>query len=652
MELKKELGFMDVFSISSGAMISSGIFILPGIAFSKAGPMMILGYILGGLIVLVGTLSVIELITAMPKAGGDYFFIMRTLGPLIGTISGVLSWFAICLKTAFAIFGIAGVIGGILYGDTMNHQTLIIISSLVTTVFLILNIVGVEAASKFETIIVAGLLLLMGIFIVVGFFNVNLANFNPFVQIYEVVNDKLALVSSGSPFTALGAGLIVSSAALIFVSFGGLLTVACVSEEVKNPKKNIPKGLISSIIVIIFVYAATLFVTVGVLSGDQLANSLTPIADAARVLAGNPGYIIITVASLLAFISTANAGIMAASRYPLALSRDKLFPSFVGGVNKRFKTPTVAIISTGLLMVGSLLLPLETLAKTASAVILTTYVLTNLSVIIIRESNLENYRPSFIAPLYPWVQIFTIFVFISFIAQLGVAAIESSIGLIFISLVIYFIYGKKNSNKEYALLHLLIRITDNLKLGHSLESELRDIIHQRDDVELTEFDKIVMDAPIVDLKGFTSLEELIKLEAEKFSTILGKDSLELENLFFERENDITTAISGFTAIPHIVIEDIDTFHMAVFRCRDGIQFSEKHPEIKAVFLFVSSPKLNKLHLQTLASIASLIKDDNFQEKWMEAKNENYLRDLILLRKRKKKKISKSESSQKSLQMEK
>ncbi len=637
MELKKELGYMDVFSISSGAMISSGIFILPGIAFSKAGPMMILGYILGGFIAFTGILSIIELTTAMPKAGGDYFFIVRTLGPLIGTISGVLSWFAICLKTAFAIFGIAGVIGGIIYGNNLDHYTLVIISAAVTSVFLFLNIIGVEIASTFEVILVVGLLLLMGLFIGVGMFNINLDFFTPFIQIYDLVDNKLELVASGGPFSSMGAGVIISTAAFIFVSFGGLLKVASISEEVKNPKVNIPKGMISSITIITVVYAATLFVTVGVLPGNQLANSLTPIADAARILAGKPGYIVLTIASLLAFISTANAGIMAASRYPLALSRDKLFPGFVGKVNKKFKTPTVAIVSTGALIVDSLLLPLETLAKTASAVILMTYILTNLSVIIIRESNLSNYRPSFMTPLYPWVQIFTIFVFTYFISQLGVSAIESSIGLILISLIIYFTYGKKNSSKEYALLHLLIRITDNLKLGHNLESELRDIIHQRDDVELTEFDKIVMDAPIVDLKGFTSLEELIKLEAEKFSPILGKNHLELENLFFERENEVTTAISGFTAIPHIVLEDIDTFHMAVFRCRDGIKFSEEHPEIKAVFLFVSSPKLNKLHLQTLASIATLIKDDKFQEKWLKAKDENYLRDLILLRKRKKKK---------------
>jgi mannitol/fructose-specific phosphotransferase system IIA component (Ntr-type) len=216
------------------------------------------------------------------------------------------------------------------------------------------------------------------------------------------------------------------------------------------------------------------------------------------------------------------------------------------------------------------------------------------------------------------------------------SAIESSIGLIFISLVIYFIYGKKNSSKEYALLHLLIRITENLKLEHNLESELRDIIYQRDEIELTEFDKIVMDATIMDLEGPITLKELIKIEAEKLSSTLNKDTKELEELFLERENEITTAISGFTAIPHIVLEDIDSFHMAVFRCKEGIKFSNKHPEIKAVFLFISSPNLNKLHLQTLASIATLVNDENFQENWLNAKDENYLRDLILLRKRKKK----------------
>ena len=107
---KKGLGFVDVFCIASGAMISSGIFVLPGLAFSLIGPAMVISYLIAGLLALIGVLSVIELATAMPKAGGDYYFLTRSLGPLVGTVSGLLSWFALSLKTAFAIFGLAEVV--------------------------------------------------------------------------------------------------------------------------------------------------------------------------------------------------------------------------------------------------------------------------------------------------------------------------------------------------------------------------------------------------------------------------------------------------------------------------------------------------------------------------------------------------------------
>jgi amino acid transporter len=91
-------------------MISSGIFILPGLAFSYAGPAVFISYFLAGVLALVGVLSVIELSTAMPKAGGDYYFVTRSLGPLVGTVSGIMSWFALSLKTAFAVFGIAEIV--------------------------------------------------------------------------------------------------------------------------------------------------------------------------------------------------------------------------------------------------------------------------------------------------------------------------------------------------------------------------------------------------------------------------------------------------------------------------------------------------------------------------------------------------------------
>jgi amino acid transporter len=107
MQLKKNLGLFDIFAITSGAMIGSGLFILPGMAYAKAGPAVIAAYPLAGLLLLAGMFSIAEMITAMPRAGGDIFTIMRTMGPAIGTVVGLLSWFSLSMKAAFDLVGIA-----------------------------------------------------------------------------------------------------------------------------------------------------------------------------------------------------------------------------------------------------------------------------------------------------------------------------------------------------------------------------------------------------------------------------------------------------------------------------------------------------------------------------------------------------------------
>ena len=104
--LKKELGLLHVFSIAAGAMISSGLFVLPGIAFAQAGPAILLSYVLAGLFMIPTMLSKAELATAMPKSGGSYFFIERSLGPLAGTLAGLGAWLSITLKATFALVGI------------------------------------------------------------------------------------------------------------------------------------------------------------------------------------------------------------------------------------------------------------------------------------------------------------------------------------------------------------------------------------------------------------------------------------------------------------------------------------------------------------------------------------------------------------------
>ena len=121
-ELRKELTLLDVFCIATGAMISSGLFILPGLAYAMAGPAVIISYIFAGILCIPTLLSKAELTTAMPKAGGDYFYIMRGFGPLFGTMAGFSSWFSLSLKGAFALIGMGA------YLSIITHMPLQIIA--------------------------------------------------------------------------------------------------------------------------------------------------------------------------------------------------------------------------------------------------------------------------------------------------------------------------------------------------------------------------------------------------------------------------------------------------------------------------------------------------------------------------------------------
>ena len=607
MKLKKGLNFFDVFSIATGAMISSGIFILPGLAFARTGPAVFISYFLAGILALIGIFSIIELSTAMPKAGGDYYFINRSLGPFIGTISGFLSWFALSLKSAFAIFGISEII------FIVTGFPVLISSIIVCIFFILLNIIGVKEAAKFQVSLVSGLLIMMVLYIIFGFSKINTSYFYPLVP--------------------RGINSIFTTAGFIFISFGGLLKVASVSEEIKNPKKNIPLGMIVSVITVTIIYTLILIVTVGVLPAAKFSSSLTPIADAAKNIIGTPGFIIISIAALLAFITTANAGIMSASRYPLALSRDNLLPNAVSKINKRFKTPVLSIFITGLFIVLALQLPLEMLVKAASVVILTAYVLTNLAVIILRESKLKNYRPSFKAPLYPWLQIFGIIVFSFFIIDLGLEAIEISIAFLLISVSFYLFYGKKKYAGEYALLHLLKRITDNRLTDHILESEFRDILCERDNIKSDKFDNLVKTAKILDLEGPLEMNQLFEIISENISNEIEIDKKEIFTLLKNRQEDCNTAISPFIAIPHIIIEGSNHFFLILIRCKEGIKFTSKENSVKAVFAFIGTKEDRAFHLKTLAAIATLVQQDDFEENWVNAENIHYLRDMVLLSKR-------------------
>jgi len=601
--LKRELGMLDVFCIAAGAMISSGLFILPGIAHAAAGPAVIASYLLAALFALTGMLSQIEIVSAMPKAGGTYFYIMRTMGPAMGTVDGLVNWFSLALKSAFALVGMAAFTRFVLPVDAR------LIALGLCAVFVALNMVGVKEASRVQIALVVGMLGALFFFIIRGFPSIDIANLEPF-----------------APF---GAGAVVSTAGFVFVSYGGLLKVASMAEEIREPGRTIPRAMILALVSVSIVYVAVVFVAAGVLGAGSLDASLTPISDAAAVFLGGGGWIVFAVAAIFSFITTANAGIMAASRYPLALGRDGLLPGPLAAVNGRFKTPHVSIFLTGIVMSIFLFFRLEVLVKAASAVMILTYLTACLAVIILRESRLQNYLPVFRSPLYPWIQVVGIAGSVFLLAGMGASALLIAAGAVAAGLIVYWVYGRIRAGREFALLHIIERLTARELTSGTLESELKEIIRERDEIVKDRFDHLVEDAVVLDLAGPFKPAELFAIVADEMADRLGCEKAVMMKLLHDRERDSSTVLSPHLAIPHIIVHGEGRFEMLIARIRRGASFTGSEG-IRAVFVLAGSRDERNFHLRALSAIAQIVHDPRFEKRWMAARDAEALRDLILL----------------------
>lgn len=319
MTQKRQLGLIHVFCIASGAMISSGIFVLPGIAHAQAGPAVVLSYLLAGVLATLGLLSIAELTTAMPMPGGDYFYISRGLGPAVGTLAGLLSWFSLALKSAFALIGIA------VLGAEFVPVNWRILAALSCAFFVLINLWGSREAANLQVVLVLALIGLMLAYVIKGAPHVEMTRF-------EVMAPH-------------GAEAVFSTAGFVFVSYGGLIQVASIAGEIRHPGRTIPRGMLVAVVSTVALYTLMIFVTTGLLDAAKLDNSLTPLSDAAETFWGGTGYVVVSIAAALAFVTTANAGIMTASRYLLAASRDELLPAPWAASASAGKRPTSPYLS-------------------------------------------------------------------------------------------------------------------------------------------------------------------------------------------------------------------------------------------------------------------------------------------------------------------
>jgi amino acid transporter/mannitol/fructose-specific phosphotransferase system IIA component (Ntr-type) len=611
--LKKQLGLLSVFSIAAGAMISSGLFILPGIAFLKAGPSIVISYLLAGLLMMPSMLSNAELATAMPKSGGNYFFVERSLGPLMGIFAGLASWLAITLKTVFAIVGI-GALAVVLFPNG-GDLTVKLVSAGVCLFFLLVNLFSVRSTGRLQTGFVIVLIAILVAFVVKAV---------PFVKLQRF-----------SPFLPFGTRSMFIVAGMIFVSFGGLTKVIDVSEEVHNSSRNVPLGMFIAFFVVNTLHVLVIFAMIGVLQPEVLTGSLAPIEFAAKAVAGTAGEILVGIGAFIAFATTANSGLLSASRTPMAMSRDGLVPQFLSQSSRKFHTPHFSLLLTaGFILFVIFTLSIENLVKTASTVMIVMFILTNISVVIMRHSGIQTYRPTFKAPFTPWMQIGTIVIYLFLIFEMGYVPLALTGVFAIIAMVWYLFYVQKRIDRQSAIVYLVKTIVSKHIQRTGLEEELKQLALQRDRIVADRFDELVKNCTILDINGKISATDLFHKASQALSKKLNIDANKLYELFIQRERESTTVIKPGLAIPHIVVEGSNVFEILLVRCRDGAIFSELQEPVKTAFVLIGSSDERNYHLRVLMSIAHIVSEAEFESRWFAAKNVEQLRDIVHLSGRK------------------
>ncbi|SDF81163.1 amino acid/polyamine/organocation transporter, APC superfamily (TC 2.A.3) [Halorubrum xinjiangense] len=436
-ELAKDLGLVSAMTIGIGTMIGAGIFVLPGLAAREAGPIVVVSFVVGGIIAMVNAFSVSELGTAMPRAGGGYYYVNRALGPLFGSIAGMGDWMGLAFASAFYSIGFGQYLATLAPIPGFLFLTDIQIGALIAgSLFVFVNYVGAKETGGVQTVIVTGLLVILGLFAIQGWLSFDYAT--------------LAGTDGLAP---KGYGAILPGTALVFVSFLGYAKIATVAEELKNPGKNLPRAVIGSVAIVTVIYAILVSIMLGVVPWPELSTDapLTQATDVAFSGAYSPAITaaavtIVTGGALLATASSANASILASARINFAMGRDKIVTNWLNQIHPQFATPYRSILVTGIMIIvfiAALGQDVEILSKAASVLHLVVYALMNVALIVFREADIAEYDPDFEVPLYPLTPIAGIVFSLGLLPFVGAVEVALAGAFIVAAVLWYFLYARR-----------------------------------------------------------------------------------------------------------------------------------------------------------------------------------------------------------------
>ena len=608
--LKKSLGLLDVYALATGTTLSAGFFLLPGIAAMNVGPAITLSYLIAVLPLIPATFCIVELTTAMPKAGGVYYFLDRSMGPLLGTVGGIGTWLALVLKVAFALIGM-----GVYLSLFVPDLPIIPVAIGIAVALGVLNLLGADTSGKFQIFLVIVLILILIGFIGTGIPEVHLSHFSGYFD--------------------AGSASIVSTAAMVYISYVGITKVASLSEEVENPERNLPLGIFLALGTAILVYGIGTAVMVGVIPMDELAGNLSPVATVAGSLFGKIGIVIVSVAALIAFISVANAGTMSASRYPLAMSRDFMMPSIFQKLSKNGMPLNAIVVTVVSIVLVLLLLDTSKIVKIASAFQLLMFMFVCIAVIVMRESKIDSYDPGYRSPFYPWMQIFGVLASLWLLNHMGGWTKVFTAVMFIIGVVWYKFYVRKKVGRSGAIYHIFEKLGQSRHEG--LDRELRGILKEKELRKDDPFDQLVARSHIIDVAKGVGFEDIVERVSTLFSNFVPESYDNLYRQFFEGTVVGVTPVAHGAALPHSRVQGLTQMEMVMVRSKPGIRVTVNNPAtdqqedqtLHAIFFLLSPLDNPTQHVRMLAQVARQIEIEDFMNDWIAAEDEQQLKESLL-----------------------
>jgi len=425
-ELARDMGFLEAYTMGVGTMIGAGIFVLPSIAAKNAGPASMISFVIGGIVSLLAALSLSELATGMPRAGGSYYYVNRSLGSFFGSIVGLGMWAGLMFATAFYMLGF-GQYMTYFFGELPVQYAALGMAALLVGI----NYRGVKEASVVQNFIVVALIGLIIVFVSFGVFEVDMSTLRP--------------------FNPEGWGAVGATAATLYVSFIGFEVIATSAEEIKDPGRNLPLAMIASVVTPMILYVLVMFVSTGVLPIPDLAGSDIPVADVAAEYLGTWGPLIMVIGAVLATVSSANASILSAARVNFAMGRDRVLPNWLNVVHRTFRTPYRAIILTGVIILAMIGIGVgvETLADVASFAYLVTYALVHVAVIVMRRAAPPDYEPDFELPgiMYPLVPAIGLLSTLVVLSQMRPVILALGGGVVLVGILWFFGFARTRATE-------------------------------------------------------------------------------------------------------------------------------------------------------------------------------------------------------------